>query len=103
MGAHTYAGDLAAALDGKVFLDLGSADGRCVISAALHFSGIGLLTVEGKPCSPKFKKVIGVELSALRHELALKYRARSSIAAVRDMVHLVHDDILSRQTAQWIS
>merc|ERR1712194_612868 len=53
--------------------------------------------------SPKLKKSIGVELSTLRHELAVKYRARITDEEVRQRVQLVHDDILSQDTAQLLS
>eukprot|EP00928_Gymnodinium_smaydae_P040959 TRINITY_DN27739_c0_g1_i1.p1 TRINITY_DN27739_c0_g1~~TRINITY_DN27739_c0_g1_i1.p1 ORF type:complete len:523 (+),score=67.73 TRINITY_DN27739_c0_g1_i1:57-1571(+) len=76
-------------VDDKVFLDLGSADGRCVISAALHFVGL--------------KEVIGIELSAARHCIAEQHRLRLSDERVRSRVRLVQDDILSDSTAALVA
>jgi len=97
-----YAGDLCAAVEGKVFLDLGSAEGRAVISAALHFHGRSSDSA-GKADLPSLKKAIGVELSRRRHDLALKHRSRIASEDLRGRIQLVHDDILSQQTAELLS
>lgn len=91
---RAFVGDLAGAVDGKTFLDLGSAEGRCILSAALHF---------GNSCRhPCLHQAVGIELSALRHGLAQKHLARVRDAEVRDRVTLLQGDILAEEAAHWV-
>merc|ERR1712176_1329724 len=97
IAAVAYQGDMFAAVHDKTFVDLGSAEGKCVISAMLHFSG---LDSSKGTCSPKLRKSIGIELSTYRHDLALKHRSRIADVDLRERVQLVQDDILSPETAR---
>merc|ERR1719401_2783871 len=84
-----FGGCLSSAVEGKVFLDLGSADGRCVISAALHFGGL--------------RSATGIELSFARHEVAMKHKARISDEEFARKIRFIHDDVLSEATAKLVA
>eukprot|EP00929_Paragymnodinium_shiwhaense_P036861 TRINITY_DN19711_c0_g1_i2.p1 TRINITY_DN19711_c0_g1~~TRINITY_DN19711_c0_g1_i2.p1 ORF type:complete len:413 (-),score=102.24 TRINITY_DN19711_c0_g1_i2:11-1249(-) len=101
---RVHSGCLQKAVEGKRFLDLGSAEARCVISAALHFSGRPAKVHAEREVIPRpcLESSVGIELSTLRHDLADKYRARIEDAAVKERVTLIHDDILSSNSAKLI-
>lgn len=92
---RAFAGDLAQVVDGKTFLDLGSAEARCVLSALLHFG-------PSDGSVPVLRHAVGVELSELRHSLAQRHLARLRSPAAKRRVSLLHDDILGEDAALWI-
>eukprot|EP00927_Polykrikos_kofoidii_P030167 TRINITY_DN26006_c0_g1_i1.p1 TRINITY_DN26006_c0_g1~~TRINITY_DN26006_c0_g1_i1.p1 ORF type:complete len:522 (-),score=143.41 TRINITY_DN26006_c0_g1_i1:332-1897(-) len=127
---HAFGGDIRAALHDKVFVDLGSAEGRCVISAAMHFDGGSIAAADDgggiaakaavaaastnttATCEaadgtcqfrPRLKRAVGVELSGARHDLAVKYRARIADEDIRNRVELVRDDIFSEESARLLT
>ena len=66
--------------DNKIFYDLGSGNGTLVIRAVLLYN---------------FKKVVGVELSGIRHNYAVKLKNQINKNDKKNKIYLLNNDIFS--------